>query len=129
MLEADLAAKMEFECRIRGAQFLAYPPVVAGGWSDSVSCQCSRRIECYCCGYACLHQFVVLCNGTYSSDGLTHGCVNMKTNTYGAAIILFFMIFNDIIISLIIIVIYNNFFIMCVVQLLMITLIMLIIVS
>ncbi|KAK7489851.1 hypothetical protein BaRGS_00018873 [Batillaria attramentaria] len=29
--EAHLWAKMDFECRIRGAQFLAYPPVVAGG--------------------------------------------------------------------------------------------------
>lgn len=29
--EAQLHSKMEFECRIRGAQRLAYPPVVAGG--------------------------------------------------------------------------------------------------
>ncbi|XP_005105486.1 xaa-Pro aminopeptidase 3 [Aplysia californica] len=29
--EAHLWAKMDFECRIRGAEFLAYPPVVAGG--------------------------------------------------------------------------------------------------
>lgn len=29
--EADLAAKMEFECRLRGASGLAYIPVVAGG--------------------------------------------------------------------------------------------------
>lgn len=29
--EADLAAKMEFECRLRGAGGLAYIPVVAGG--------------------------------------------------------------------------------------------------
>ncbi|CAN8012438.1 unnamed protein product [Ixodes pacificus] len=29
--EAQLHAKMEFECRIRGAERLAYPPVVAGG--------------------------------------------------------------------------------------------------
>ncbi|XP_076467817.1 xaa-Pro aminopeptidase 3-like [Babylonia areolata] len=29
--ESHLWAKMDFECRIRGAQFLAYPPVVAGG--------------------------------------------------------------------------------------------------
>ena len=28
--EASLYAKMDFECRIRGAEFLAYPPVVAG---------------------------------------------------------------------------------------------------
>ena len=30
-LEAELAAKMEFECRMRGASGLAYVPVVAGG--------------------------------------------------------------------------------------------------
>ncbi|KAH9513808.1 Xaa-Pro aminopeptidase 3 [Bulinus truncatus] len=29
--EAHLWAKMDFECRMRGAEFLAYPPVVAGG--------------------------------------------------------------------------------------------------
>ena len=29
--EHDLYAKVDFECRIRGAQFLAYVPVVAGG--------------------------------------------------------------------------------------------------
>ncbi|CAG5134334.1 unnamed protein product [Candidula unifasciata] len=29
--EAHLWAKMDFECRLRGAEFLAYPPVVAGG--------------------------------------------------------------------------------------------------
>lgn len=29
--EADLAAKMEFECRLRGASGMAYVPVVAGG--------------------------------------------------------------------------------------------------
>ncbi|KAL8558452.1 hypothetical protein ACOMHN_052270 [Nucella lapillus] len=29
--EAHLWAKMDFECRTRGAQYLAYPPVVAGG--------------------------------------------------------------------------------------------------
>uniref|UniRef100_A0A0B7B652 Aminopeptidase P N-terminal domain-containing protein n=1 Tax=Arion vulgaris TaxID=1028688 RepID=A0A0B7B652_9EUPU len=29
--EAHLWAKMDFECRTRGAEFLAYPPVVAGG--------------------------------------------------------------------------------------------------
>ncbi|CAG8512619.1 15894_t:CDS:10 [Cetraspora pellucida] len=29
--EHDLYAKIDFECRIRGAQFLAYVPVVAGG--------------------------------------------------------------------------------------------------
>ncbi|XP_076319336.1 xaa-Pro aminopeptidase 3-like [Tachypleus tridentatus] len=29
--EAQLFAKMDFECRIRGAERLAYPPVVAGG--------------------------------------------------------------------------------------------------
>ncbi|PVD34501.1 hypothetical protein C0Q70_05776 [Pomacea canaliculata] len=29
--EAHLWAKMDFECRLRGAQYLAYPPVVAGG--------------------------------------------------------------------------------------------------
>ncbi|XP_067663727.1 xaa-Pro aminopeptidase 3-like [Haliotis asinina] len=29
--EAHLYAKMDFECRIRDAEFLAYPPVVAGG--------------------------------------------------------------------------------------------------
>ncbi|CAH1776311.1 unnamed protein product, partial [Owenia fusiformis] len=29
--EAHLYAKMEVECRMRGADFLAYPPVVAGG--------------------------------------------------------------------------------------------------
>ncbi|CAI2187438.1 11644_t:CDS:10 [Funneliformis geosporum] len=29
--EHDLSAKVEFECRIRGAQYLAYVPVVAGG--------------------------------------------------------------------------------------------------
>ncbi|CAG8580392.1 17802_t:CDS:10 [Funneliformis caledonium] len=29
--EHDLSAKIEFECRIRGAQYLAYVPVVAGG--------------------------------------------------------------------------------------------------
>lgn len=28
--EAHLFAKMDFECRIRDAEFLAYPPVVAG---------------------------------------------------------------------------------------------------
>lgn len=28
--EAHLFAKMDFECRIRGAEYLAYPPVVAG---------------------------------------------------------------------------------------------------
>lgn len=28
--EAHLWAKMDFECRLRGAQYLAYPPVVAG---------------------------------------------------------------------------------------------------
>lgn len=28
--EAQLHAKMDFECRVRGAQILAYPPVVAG---------------------------------------------------------------------------------------------------
>ncbi|XP_013413280.1 probable Xaa-Pro aminopeptidase 3 [Lingula anatina] len=29
--EAHLYAKMDFECRVRGAEMLAYPPVVAGG--------------------------------------------------------------------------------------------------
>lgn len=29
--EAHLWAKMDFECRLRGAEYLAYPPVVAGG--------------------------------------------------------------------------------------------------
>ncbi|KAK3751202.1 hypothetical protein RRG08_023959 [Elysia crispata] len=29
--EAQIWAKMDFECRMRGAEFLAYPPVVAGG--------------------------------------------------------------------------------------------------
>jgi Xaa-Pro aminopeptidase len=29
--EAHLQAKMDFECRYQGAEFLAYPPVVAGG--------------------------------------------------------------------------------------------------
>ncbi|KAL1505290.1 hypothetical protein ABEB36_004885 [Hypothenemus hampei] len=29
--ENQLFAKMDFECRIRGAEYLAYPPVVAGG--------------------------------------------------------------------------------------------------
>ncbi|GFO10614.1 Xaa-pro aminopeptidase [Plakobranchus ocellatus] len=29
--ESQLWAKMDFECRMRGAEFLAYPPVVAGG--------------------------------------------------------------------------------------------------
>uniref|UniRef100_T1INK1 Aminopeptidase P N-terminal domain-containing protein n=1 Tax=Strigamia maritima TaxID=126957 RepID=T1INK1_STRMM len=29
--ENDLHARMEYECRIRGAKYLAYPPVVAGG--------------------------------------------------------------------------------------------------
>ncbi|XP_052278320.1 xaa-Pro aminopeptidase 3-like isoform X2 [Dreissena polymorpha] len=29
--ESFLYAKMDYECRIRGAEFLAYPPVVAGG--------------------------------------------------------------------------------------------------
>ncbi|CAL1532454.1 unnamed protein product [Lymnaea stagnalis] len=29
--EGHLWAKMDFECRLRGAEFLAYPPVVAGG--------------------------------------------------------------------------------------------------
>ncbi|KAK7097129.1 hypothetical protein V1264_004150 [Littorina saxatilis] len=29
--ESHLWAKMDFECRVRGAQYLAYPPVVAGG--------------------------------------------------------------------------------------------------
>ncbi len=29
--ESALYAKMDFECRLRGAEFLAYPPVVAGG--------------------------------------------------------------------------------------------------
>lgn len=29
--ENQLFAKVDFECRIRGAEFLAYPPVVAGG--------------------------------------------------------------------------------------------------
>lgn len=28
--EAHLYAKMDFECRINGAEYLAYPPVVAG---------------------------------------------------------------------------------------------------
>lgn len=28
--EAHLHAKMDYECRIRGAEILAYPPVVAG---------------------------------------------------------------------------------------------------
>ncbi|XP_018495231.1 xaa-Pro aminopeptidase 3 [Galendromus occidentalis] len=31
VLESQMAAKFEFECRIRGAERLAYPPVVAGG--------------------------------------------------------------------------------------------------
>eukprot|EP00047_Mylnosiga_fluctuans_P022745 m.125197 g.125197 ORF g.125197 m.125197 type:complete len:459 (-) comp9370_c0_seq4:693-2069(-) len=31
MLEADLDATMEYQCRLRGARFLAYPSVVAGG--------------------------------------------------------------------------------------------------
>ncbi|XP_014784854.1 xaa-Pro aminopeptidase 3 [Octopus bimaculoides] len=31
MNESMLVAKMDYECRIRGAQYLAYPPVVAGG--------------------------------------------------------------------------------------------------
>ncbi|RHZ79599.1 hypothetical protein Glove_143g30 [Diversispora epigaea] len=31
ILEHDLYAKMDFECRMRGAPFLAYVPVVAGG--------------------------------------------------------------------------------------------------
>lgn len=26
-----LFAKIDYECRLRGAEFLAYPPVVAGG--------------------------------------------------------------------------------------------------
>ncbi|XP_033111853.1 xaa-Pro aminopeptidase 3-like [Anneissia japonica] len=29
--EAELYAKIDFECRVAGAEFLAYPPVVAGG--------------------------------------------------------------------------------------------------
>lgn len=28
--EAHLYAKMDFECRVNGAEMLAYPPVVAG---------------------------------------------------------------------------------------------------
>lgn len=28
--ESILHAKMEYECRLRGAEILAYPPVVAG---------------------------------------------------------------------------------------------------
>lgn len=31
VLESHLHAKMEYECRIRGADYLAFPPVVAGG--------------------------------------------------------------------------------------------------
>lgn len=31
MIERQLEAKMEFECRMRGALRLAYPPVVASG--------------------------------------------------------------------------------------------------
>jgi Xaa-Pro aminopeptidase len=31
MPEYQLAAKLEYECRLRGAQRLSYPPVVAGG--------------------------------------------------------------------------------------------------
>lgn len=31
VLESQIAAKFEFESRIRGAERLAYPPVVAGG--------------------------------------------------------------------------------------------------
>jgi Xaa-Pro aminopeptidase len=30
-VESDLWAKMEFGCKLRGANYLAYPPVVAGG--------------------------------------------------------------------------------------------------
>lgn len=30
-MEAQLDATLEYECRMRGASFLAYPPVVAGG--------------------------------------------------------------------------------------------------
>lgn len=29
--ESQLFAKVDYECRARGAEFLAYPPVVAGG--------------------------------------------------------------------------------------------------
>lgn len=29
--EHNLFAKMDFECRVNGAEFLAYPPVVAAG--------------------------------------------------------------------------------------------------
>lgn len=29
--ESQLFAKIDYECRLRGAEFLAYPPVVAGG--------------------------------------------------------------------------------------------------
>ena len=29
--EANLHALLEYECRIDGAQFLSFPPVVAGG--------------------------------------------------------------------------------------------------
>ena len=35
--EADLYAKVDFECRIKGAEMLAYPPVVAGNSSSSSS--------------------------------------------------------------------------------------------
>ncbi|GAB1606958.1 xaa-Pro aminopeptidase 3-like [Argonauta hians] len=31
MNESMMVAKMDYECRVRGAQYLAYPPVVAGG--------------------------------------------------------------------------------------------------
>lgn len=29
--ESHLYAKFDYECRIRGAEYLAYPPVIAGG--------------------------------------------------------------------------------------------------
>lgn len=31
MSEHQIYAKVDYECRMRGAEYLAYPPVVAGG--------------------------------------------------------------------------------------------------
>lgn len=31
MTEHELYAKFDYECRVNGADYLAYPPVVAGG--------------------------------------------------------------------------------------------------
>ncbi|CAG9856683.1 unnamed protein product [Phyllotreta striolata] len=36
VLESELYAKFEYECKMKGAQFLAYPPVIAGGSRSTI---------------------------------------------------------------------------------------------